>query len=116
MDLHEDEGLQCSSSLHCESPKRTVVDAGVQLDLNNDLKSDSEDFESAFENNFTNLNMKLPITVQNCIPPPLQVSSELVVITNTGNVTINAMCNKEKNCRTYCPCQGDISPKMVVNC
>lgn len=93
MDLHEDEGLQCSSSLQCESPKRTVVDASVQLDLNNDLKSDSEDIESAFENNFTNLNMKLPVAVQNCIPPPLQVSSELVVITNTGNFTINAVFN-----------------------
>lgn len=89
MDIHEDEGLQCSSSLHCESPKRTVVDAGVQLDLNNECKSDSEELESAFENNFTNLNMKLPVAVQSCVPAGLQVSSELVVITNAGTGFIN---------------------------
>ena len=94
MDLHEDGGLQCSSSLQCESPKRTVVDAGVQLDLNNDLKSDSEDIESAFENNFTNLNMKLPVAVQNCVPAGLQVSSELVLITNAGNVDLDTLFSK----------------------
>lgn len=88
MDLHEDGGLQCSSSLQCESPKRIVVDTGVQLDLNNDLKSDSEDIESTFESNFNNLNMKLPVAIQNCVPAGLQVSSELVLITNTGNVSV----------------------------
>lgn len=87
MDAHEDEGLQCSS-LHCDSPERTLVDAGVQLDLNNDSKSDSEEFASAFESNFPNLNMKLPIAVPNCVPAGLQLSSELVVITNSGNFVL----------------------------
>lgn len=87
MDSPEDEGLQCNSSLQCESPKRIVVDAGIQLDLNNDCKSDTEELESAFENNFTNLSMKLPLAVQSCVPAGLQVSSELVVITNAGKIS-----------------------------
>uniref|UniRef100_A0A2L2Y3E6 Cyclin-D-binding Myb-like transcription factor 1 n=1 Tax=Parasteatoda tepidariorum TaxID=114398 RepID=A0A2L2Y3E6_PARTP len=73
----EDENsLQCDSPDECE---RTVVDAEVQLE--------PKDLETVFDNNsFTNLQMKMPIAVQNCVPTALQ---ELVVITNTGAGFLN---------------------------
>ncbi|KFM77482.1 Cyclin-D-binding Myb-like transcription factor 1, partial [Stegodyphus mimosarum] len=90
MDSPEDEtSLQCDSCLDCNSSKRIVVDAEVQLDLNNDCKSDAEEIETAFQNSFTNINMKLPVAVQSCVPAGLQVSSELVVITNAGTSFLN---------------------------
>ncbi|KAF8766387.1 Cyclin-D-binding Myb-like transcription [Argiope bruennichi] len=84
MDSPEDDNsLPCDSADEFDSSKRTVVDAGVQLDFNNECKP-IEDLDSAFQTNFANINMKLPVAVQSCVPSALQVSSELVVITNAG--------------------------------
>ncbi|GFT52462.1 cyclin-D-binding Myb-like transcription factor 1 [Nephila pilipes] len=89
MDSPEDDNsLQCDSPDEFDSSKRTVVDAEVQLDLHDECKP-IEEFDGTFQNNFANINMKLPVAVQNCVPSALQVSSELVVITNTGTGFLN---------------------------
>ncbi|GFY35162.1 cyclin-D-binding Myb-like transcription factor 1 [Trichonephila clavipes] len=89
MDSPEDDNsLQCDSPDEFDSSKRTVVDAEVQLDLHDECKP-IEEFDGTFQNNFANINMKLPVAVQNCVPSALQVSSELVVITNAGTGFLN---------------------------
>ncbi|KAG8187703.1 hypothetical protein JTE90_000169 [Oedothorax gibbosus] len=77
--------LPCDSPSEFDGTETIVVDAEVQLDLNNECKA----LDSGFQNNFNNINMKLPMTVQNCVPAGLQVSSELVVITNGGTGFLN---------------------------
>ncbi|GFQ77721.1 cyclin-D-binding Myb-like transcription factor 1 [Trichonephila clavata] len=89
MDSPEDDNsLQCDSPDEYDSSKRTVVDAEVQLDLHDECKP-IEEFDGTFQNNFADINMKLPVAVQNCVPSALQVSSELVVITNAGTGFLN---------------------------
>lgn len=78
-----DTDLPCDSPDEFDASQTIVVDAEVQLDLDNECKPIDE-LDSAFHNNFNSINMKLPMTVQSCVPSGLQVSSELVVITNTG--------------------------------
>ncbi|GIY58885.1 cyclin-D-binding Myb-like transcription factor 1 [Caerostris extrusa] len=82
----DDDSLQCDSPDEFTSSKRTVVNAGVQLGFNDECKSI---LDGAFQNNYSNINMKMPLAIQNCVPSALQVSSELVVITNTGTSFLN---------------------------
>lgn len=86
MDSPEDENsLQCENFLGCDKPKCSGIDAGVQLDDLTENGLESEDSAQSISNDIVNIDMKHPLAIQNCIAPGVQVSSELVVITNTAN-------------------------------
>lgn len=86
MDSPEDENsLQCENFLECDKPKCSGIDAGVQLDDLSQNGIESEDSAGSISNDIVSIDMKHPLAIQNCITPGVQVSSELVVITNTAN-------------------------------